>query len=122
MGAAIKNIDRKPWNAWPCSHDRCFLPIAAALAFRATPGLVAPAVRAFCSRDPADERLGVRMARLLAVPASIAGVKAAGSAKSGSGSQPEAPLFVEARIAFTRHLYAQLHQAAFVSAKAFPPG
>ncbi|CAN0504720.1 unnamed protein product, partial [Ectocarpus sp. 12 AP-2014] len=89
-------------------HARCFLPLAAALAIRDTPRLVAPAVSAYCSGDPADRKMGVRMARLLALPA--------------TGSQPEAPRFVEARIAFTRHLYAQLHQAAVVPTKAFPPG
>eukprot|EP00903_Cladosiphon_okamuranus_P017102 g15757.t1 len=115
-------IERYPEEAKASMHHaRCFLPIAAALAFRDTPGLVAPAVRAFCSGDPTDKRLGVRMARLLAIPASVAGVNTA-AASAKSGSQPEAPIFVEARIAFTRHLYAQLHQAAFVSAKAFPPG
>ncbi|CAM9897730.1 unnamed protein product [Ectocarpus sp. 4 AP-2014] len=101
-------------------HARCFLPLAAALAFRDTPRLVAPAVSAFCSGDPADRKMGVRMARLLALPASASEVRAAGS--KGAGSQPEAPRFVEARIAFTRHLYAQLHQAAVVPTKAFPPG
>lgn len=60
------------------------------------------------------------MARLLAIPASTSGVSAAGS--KGADSQPEAPRFVEARIAFTHHLYAQLHQAAVVPTKAFPPG
>lgn len=115
----LRTLADNPCNSCR-SRDRCFLPIAAALAFRDTPGLVAPAVRAFCSGDPADKKLGVRMARLLALPASAAEVKAAGNAKCGS--QPEAPLFVEARIAFTRHLYAQLHQAAVVPAKAFPPG
>eukprot|EP00752_Nemacystus_decipiens_P012159 g10778.t1 len=116
-----RRIERYPDEAKAnMHHARCFLPVAAALAFRDTPGLVAPAVRAFCSGDPADKKLGVRMARLLEVPASVAGVKAARSA--GNGSQPEGPLVVEARIAFTRHLYAQLHQAAFVRAKPFPPG
>lgn len=100
-----------------CRLNRCFLPLAAALAFRDTPGLVAPAVRAFCSGDPADKKTGVRMARLLARPT---GVSTTVSAESRS--QTEAPVFVEARIAFTRHLYAQLHQAAFTPAKAFPPG
>lgn len=116
----LRTLTAQPCNSWPCSRDRCFLPIAAALAFRDTPGLVAAAVRTFCSGDPADKRLGVRMARLLAVPSSVAEAKTAGSAKSGS--HPAAPVFVEARVAFTRHLYAQLHQAAFVPAKAFPPG
>ncbi|CAM9369821.1 unnamed protein product [Ectocarpus sp. 8 AP-2014] len=101
-------------------HARCFLPLAAALAFRDTPRLVAPAVSAYCSGDPADRKMGVRMARLLAIPASASGVSTAGS--KGAGSQPEAPRFVEARIAFTRHLYAQLHQAAVVPTKAFHPG
>lgn len=118
---ADKDVDRQTLHSWwSCFHNRCFLPVAVALAFRDTPGLVAPAVHAFCSGDPADKKMGVRMTRLITVPASVAGVKAAGSASSGS--QPEAPLFVEARIAFTRYLYAQLHQAAFVPAKAFPPG
>lgn len=103
----------------PCPRNRCFLPLAAALAFRDTPGLVAPAVRAFCSGDPEDKKMGVRMARLLASPTRV---PTAGSAKSSSQTQTEASIFVEARVAFTRHLYAQLHQAAFTPAKAFPPG
>ncbi|CAM9204796.1 unnamed protein product, partial [Hapterophycus canaliculatus] len=101
-------------------HVRCFLPLAAAMAFRATPRLVAPAVRAYCSGDPADKKLGVRMARLLESSANVSGMDATGNLQNISRS--ENPRFVETRVALTRHLYAQLHQAPVASSKAFPPG
>ncbi|CAM9685156.1 unnamed protein product [Pylaiella littoralis] len=101
-------------------HARCFLPLPVALAIRDTPGLVAPAVRAFCSGGYADKKLGVRMARLLVLPTGGSGANIAGNAPRGS--QAGAPIFVEARVAFTRQLYAQLHQAAAVPGKDFPPG
>lgn len=99
---------------------RCFLPVAAALAFRDTPGLVAAAVHAYCSGDPADKKHGVRMSRLL--PAATNDSRNGADANAGERSPPISPRFVETRIAFTRHLYAQLHQAAVASSKAFPQG
>ncbi|CAM9494379.1 unnamed protein product, partial [Scytosiphon promiscuus] len=101
-------------------HVRCFLPHAAAMAFRVTPGLVAPAVRAYCSGDPADKKLGVRMARLLAPSADVSGIGATGNLENRLPSKD--PRFVETRLVFTRQLYAQLHQAPVASSKAFPPG
>lgn len=101
-------------------HTRCFLPLSAALAFRDAPGLVAAAVRTFCSDDPDDRKHAVRMARLLGPLTSAPGKNGAGIADGHS--QPLSPRFVEVRIAFTRHLYAQLHHAAVVPAKPFPPG
>ncbi|CAM9826608.1 unnamed protein product [Ascophyllum nodosum] len=95
---------------------RCFLPVKAALVFQDSPGLVAAAVHAYCSGDPVNKRHGVRMSRLLS--ASIhpsLGSKA--DRAEGAGSQ-----FIEMRITFTRHLYAQLHHAAAVPSKAFPQG
>ncbi|CAM9181904.1 unnamed protein product [Laminaria digitata] len=101
-------------------HARCFLPLSAALVFRQSPGLVSAAVRSFCSGDPADKKHGVRMARLFPPPTAVFGTS--GARSTDGRPQPATPRVVETRIAFTRYLYAQLHQAAVVPSRAFPPG
>lgn len=91
---------------------RCFLPVVAALAFRDSPGLVATAVHAYCYGDPENKRQGARMSCLLSASIPLSGKREADSVKA-----PRAR-FVETRIIFTRHLYAQLHHAAVVPSKA----
>jgi SGT1 protein len=78
-------------------YARCYLPRAAALVLRRLPSYIAPAVLAYCSREPNEVAVAGAMQRL-----------------GGGGC-------VEDRVRFTRHLYAQLLTAAPVaSAKAFP--
>jgi SGT1 protein len=77
-------------------YVRCYLPRAAALVLRRLPSYIAPAVLAYCSREPNEVAVAGAMQRL-----------------GGGGC-------VEDRVRFTRHLYAQLLTAAPVaSAKAF---
>lgn len=104
---------------------RCFLPPSVALALRHSPELVSTAVRFYCSGDPTDRKAGVRMTRLLPRPAtdrSLCGTSDSSSTSmNDSTGEPVASRFVEFRVTFTRHLYAQLHQAPVVPApKVFP--
>lgn len=92
------------------------------MALRRSPGLIAAAVHAYCSGDPADRKVGIRLTRMLPPP-TTGPSRFDTSGHNGGTSQSTAPRFVEARVTFTRQLYAQLHQAPVASApKVFPPG
>ncbi|CAM9315356.1 unnamed protein product, partial [Sphacelaria rigidula] len=105
-------------------HARCLLPESVAVTLRHSPELVAPAVRAYCSGDPADRNAGARMSRLLprlTTDGRPCGTSDAREVHDGP-HRPLAPQMVELRVTFTRHLYAQMQQAPVIPApKAFRP-